>query len=162
MLTTRRQRGVSLVEILIGMVIVVIASLGALTVFAYGLGGISKQSNRRAALERARQRLDQLMAASINQIQPLDGQPYWLICTGTPPDFCTTWALSPVRVTQLVSVDDDLPNQPIETTIQWVNDPSAGTSTLDTLALGVKVWFIPSSSVDNDLNRVFVRTLRTP
>ena len=154
------KEGVSLIEILLGLLIVTIASIATLNYFASGLGNINKQGNRRAALERARERLEQVLAADVNQsaFQVPNSAQYWLTCTGSP----CTWTRSAVQVTQAVSVND-LPNQTIETTIQGVHDPSAGTSssTLDTLALGVKVWFTPSAADDN-LNRVYVRTLRTP
>ena len=154
---TRPERGVTLVEVLMGTLIVIIASIGSLMYFAYGVGSIGKTGYRRAALERARQRLEQVMAStSISQLQPPDGQPYWLICSGNP----CTWTRSATRVTQTVSVDN-LPTQNIETTVQWVDDPSAGTATLDTLALGVKVWFTRNAATDDDFNRVYVRTLHT-
>ena len=155
----RWQRGGSLIEVLLGLIIVAIASIATLSYFASGFGNIGKQGRRRAALERARERLEQVLVANITQLQPPDGQPYWLTCGGSP----CTWTRSPTRVTQTVSVND-LPSQPIETTIQGVHDPSAGTSasTLDTLAVGVKVWFTPNSAADDNFNRVYIRTLRTP
>ena len=152
----RQRRGVSLVEILLGLLIVTIDCIGTLSYFAYGMGGIGKQGNRRAALERARERLEQLLATPVGSIQPPDTQLYWLTCTGTP----CTWTRSSARVTQNVSVDD-LTSQPIETTVQWVDDPSAGTTTPDVLNLGVKIWFL-GTTVDDDFHRVYVRTLRTP
>ena len=155
------KRGVSLIEVLIGILIVVVASIATLSYFAYGLSNIGRQGRRRAALERARERLEQLMAADINQsvLQPPNSNQYWLTCSGSP----CTWTRSSSRVTQTVAVND-LPSQPIETTIQWVNDPypPAGTSTLDTLVLGVEVWFTPNTTVHDNFNRVYVRTLRTP
>ena len=95
------------------------------------------------------------MAANLGQLPALDGQLRW--CSSGNP--CTAWSLAPAA--QPIAVDD-LPSQRLETTVQYVDDPSAGTTTNDTLALGVKVWFIPGSTVDNEFNRVFVRTLRTP
>ena len=155
------ERGVTLVEVLIGTFIVIIACIGSLTYFAYVVGSVGKTGYRRAALERARERLEELMASSnISQLQPPNGQPYWLTCSGSP---CTWTRSAPgVRATQLVSVDD-LPSQTIETTVQWVDDPypPAGTATLDTVALGVKVWFTRNTATDDDFNRVYVRTLRT-
>ncbi len=153
-------RGVSLIEILLGLLIVTIASIATLQYFAYGLGNIGKQGRRRAALERARQRLEQLMAADTNQtaLQPPVGSTWWLTCSGNP----CVWTRSTTPVTQTVSVND-MPAQTMETTIQGVHDASAGTgaNTLDTLALGVKVWYTPGAA-DDDFHRVYVRTLRTP
>jgi type II secretory pathway pseudopilin PulG len=153
------RRGGSLIEILIGLVIVLIAVIGSLNQFAIGMGAVGKAGNRRAALERTRERLEQLLAANISLVQPPDGAQYWLTCTGTP----CTWTRSAAPVTQAVSVND-LPAQPIETTIQWVHDPASGTpaTVRDTLLLGVKVWFTRNTGTDNEMNRVYIRTLRTP
>ena len=157
-----RRKGVSLIEVLIGLLIVTIASIATLKYFASGFGSINKQGNRRAALERVRERIEQLMATDINQsvLQPPDNNQYWLTCSGNP----CSWTRSSSRVTQPVLLNNDLPNQPIETTIQWVDDPypPAGTSTRDTLVVGVEVWFMPNSAVHDNFNRVYVRTLRTP
>lgn len=149
------ERGVSLIEILLGLLIVTIASIATLQYFAYAKGNISIQGNRRAAIERARERLEQLLAADIGAILPPDGAPRWASCTGSP----CTWTLSAAPTTQTVSVDN-FTEQPIETTVHWIDDPAAGTSTLDALELGVKVWFTPNTGADNDFNRVFVKTLR--
>lgn len=159
------RRGVSLIEILIGILIVAIASIGTLTFFAYGRGNIGKTGNRRAALERARQRLEQVLAANISDIQPpidpnlpQNAQPqFWLSCTGSP----CTWARWPSAPSETVDVDDQ-PDLPIETTVKWQDDPSAGTSTPDTLEFGVKVWFVAGSTAEDDFHRVHLRTLRTP
>ena len=154
----RGERGVSLVEVLIGIVIVTIASMATLSYFSYARGNIGKQGNRRAALERARERLEQLTqagATSIGGANPADASVYWLTCSGTP----CVWTRSSIRTTQTVLVDD-LPAQPIETTVQWVNDPSAGTTTNDVLELGVKVWFTKNFNTDNGFDRVYIRTLR--
>ena len=154
----RYSQGVSLVEVLLGLLIIILASIGTLSYFSFALGGVGKQSNRRAALERARQRLEQLMAAKASAIQPPDGNLYWLTCTGNP----CAWTRSAAPVTQTVPIDDLPTPQPIETTIQWVDDPSAGTVTRDVLELGVKAWFIPNSTIDDNVNRVYLKTLRTP
>lgn len=164
--TTRRprgirrqnQRGVSLVEILVALLIVVVASIAALSYFSYGLGGIGKQGNRRAALERARERLEQVMEADQAQLEPPDGEVHWVKFNGAG------WDLSPDPPDPPETVPvDELPAQLMETTVQWVDDPAAGTdaSARDALALGVKVWFTPDAT-DDDFNRVYVRTLRSP
>ncbi len=155
----RGERGVTLVEVLLGTFIMLIACIGSLMYFAYGVGSVGKTGYRRAALERARQRLDQIMASNnVSQLQPPDGQSYWLTCSGNP----CTWTRSATLATETVSVDD-LPSQNMETTVQLLDDPSAGTGTaiLDTLAIGVKVWFTRNTGTDNDFNRVYIRTLRT-
>ena len=142
------------------ILIVVVASIAALSYFSYGLGGIGKQGNRRAALERARERLEQLMAADVLTLEPSDQAVRWLKCAGSP----CTWTLSTTAPSPSETVAvDDLPAQKIETTVQWVDDPAANTgSTRDVLELGVKVWFTSNLGSDDDFNRVHVRTLRTP
>lgn len=159
---TLGKRGVSIVEVLIAILIIVTASIATLTWFSYSLGNVGKQGNRRAALERARERLEQLMEANANQITPPTvGTTYWLTCTGGTP--CTWSAPSALQVTQNVSVDD-LPAQPLETTVQCTHDPSAGTpsGTCDVLEFGAKVWFTANTGADDDVSRVYLRTLRTP
>jgi type II secretory pathway pseudopilin PulG len=157
-LTMRRRCGVSLVEILLGIIIVTIVSIGTLSYFAYGLGNVNKQGNRRAALERARQRLEQLMAVKLSDLPPDTGQLHW--CTAEP---CGTgvWTTSPTPLPGPSVSVDDLPSQRTEVSAQWLDDPSAGTSILDTIELGVKVWFVPGQ-VDDELHRVYLKTLRTP
>ena len=159
-----RNRGVTLIEILIGILIMVVASIGTLNYFAYARGGVGKQGNRRAALEQARQRLEELMAVPISQVQPAvnkalaqNNQPlYWIACGGGA---CS--APTAAYVPETVSVDN-LPAQRIESTVQWRDDAAAGTTTPDALELTVKVWFTQNINADDDFNRVHVRTLRAP
>ncbi len=155
--------GVSLVEILIGIVIVTIASIATLSYFAYARGSIGKQGHRRAALERARQRLDEVMTASITSVQPPFGSVWWITtCSGNP--FSCAHAIT--QTTQPVSVDN-LPAQPSETTVQCQKDPAVTgepATTCDTLAVDVRVWFTGNTDPvndDNNFNRVYIRTLRT-
>ena len=162
------RRGVSLIEILIGIIIVSIASIATLTYFAYAKGGIGKTGNRRAALERARQRLEQIMSSPLSQLPPLDGQIYW--CNNTiplsgTPEPCSSWVPSGAPVPQTGIKVDDLTGLRMETSIHAIHDPSSGTpiTTLDTMELSAKVWFVPGPPfTDDDFNRVHVRTLRTP
>ncbi len=163
----KTQSGVSLVEVLIAIAVITVASIGTLSFFTYGLAGVGKESHRRAAMERARQRLDALMAFDISAIagtDSADGNSYWI--RDTNPGSGYTWTRvqntgSASYVLETVPVDE-LATQRVETTVQRVNDPSAGTTTLDTVALTVKVWFTPGNTSDDDYNRVYIRTLRTP
>ena len=158
------ERGVGLIEVLIGIVLVTVASLATLTYYSYGMGGVGKQENRRAALEVARQRLEQLMEANITCVagsDSNDGVKYWLTLNGAIPP--CTWGRTKdagIAVQENVAVGN-LPNQPMETSVQWRDDePFAGTTTLDTVELSVKVWFTTNTTDDNS-NRVYLRTLRT-
>ena len=171
----RGRKGVSLVEILIGMIIVVVASIATLTYFSSALGNVNKQGNRRAALERARERLEQAMEANADDIKPTaDGQMYELFCGVTNP--CTwTRSAAPVTIPTLTgepTVVDDLSSL-IATTIQWIDDPAAGTNgpggaiIYDTLVLDVRAGFVSSwdpsaTTTDDGFHRVHIRTLRTP
>lgn len=160
------RRGVSLIEVLIGLLLVVLASIATLTYFAYARGGIGKQGNRRAAVERARERLEQLMAAPSSALPALsvlaDGVVRWCNDAATDGSPCTSWTTSATPVAQTVPVED-IGAARMETTIQYIDDPAAGTATPDVLELGVKVWFMPGANPpDTNYHRVHVRTLRTP
>lgn len=150
-----------MVEVLIAILVVAVAAIAALSYFSYGLGGIGREGNRRAALERARERMEQLMAADVTALEPPGMGVYWLRCAGSP----CAWTLSTAAPSPSETVPvDDLPAQKIETTVQWVDDPAAQTteSNKDVLELGVKVWFTSNSGSDDDFNRVHIRTLRSP
>ena len=159
------KRGVTLIEVLLSIVIVAIASIATLTYFSHAKGGIGKTGNRRAALERARERLEQMMATPISSLPqinpslPPDGQlQFWAVC-GNPCQF-----FSAPQGNDKVDVDDLL-GQPIEATVQWKDeDPSVVNTptTPDVLEFSVKVWFTPNTNIDDDFNRVHIRTLRTP
>lgn len=154
--TLLSERGVSLIEILIAIVLIAIISIATLSYFAHGLGGVGKSGNQRAALERARERLEELLAANLSEIKPAVDGVHWLTCAGSP----CAWGLTTTATTQPVVVDD-LTTQ-METTVEWKDDPEAGTvSTHDTLELSVKVWF-RQGQTNNSFNRVHIRTLRTP
>ena len=155
----KAERGATLVEILIAMVVIVVASIAALSYFSYGRGSIGKQGNRRAAQELARQRLEQLLETNSDDIKPADLAVRWLTCAGTP----CVWTIANAQVQQPVTVGNFPGTLPIETTVQCIHDPNAGTvaGNCDTLALDVKVWYT-NTGADDDFNRVHIRTLRTP
>ena len=163
-------RGVTLIEVLISMVLIALASIATLNYFAYAKGNVAKTGNRRAALERARQRLEQMLAANVSDITPpQDGLAYPVSChVSNCPNMITkpcVWV--PANPNEQVEVEDT-GCQPVVATAQWVDDPSAGTGIppapviYDTLAFDVKVWFTPDFGTDDDFNRVHIRTLRTP
>ena len=157
---TRSGRGVSLIEVLIGIVIITIAAIGTLSYFSFGLGNVNKQGNKRAALERAREQLEALLAADINTAMPTNNGVetlYWCNATPSPCASKTSWVTSVPSKTVLV----DNAARRVEVTAKWRNDASVDTPGLETLELGAKVWFM-SGSVDDDFNRVYLKTLRTP
>ena len=152
-------KGVSLVEVLIAILIVVIASIATLRYFSYGLGGIGKQGNRRAALERARERLEQLLQTNISAF-PQDTTQRWAKCL--PATDPCQWALDTNKATESVSVDGQ--SRQMETSVQWVDDvdtpPAGEADVVDTLTMDIKVWFTSNTGADDDFNRVHLRTLR--
>ena len=151
------EKGVSLLEVLVGLILIAIICVCTLNYFAFGLGGMGKQGHRRAALERARERLEQLMAVAPSGLPPTDGEKYW--CKEGQP--CSKWEKSATPLSQTVRVSDFLA-QPMQTTATAKDDSSAGTGTgfLDVWEFGVKVWFT-SNSADDDFNRVYLKTLKT-
>ena len=168
------KRGVTLIEVLLSIVIVAVASIATLTYFSHAKGGIGNTSNRRAALERARERLEQMLAANVSDITPpQDGAVYPVSCRvssvcDSAPKPCQ-WV--PAIINEQASVDD-LGCQQIVSTVQWVDDPSAGTGVpptviYDVLAFDVKIGFVSdwnpnTDSPADDFHRVHIRTLRTP
>ena len=154
----KNRRGVSLIEILIGILIIVIASIGTLSYFSVSVGNVGRQSNRRAALERARQRLEELLETNSNLINPsvVDGIAHPVICDGAGNCQLNNAA-------ETISVDD-LPSQTLVSTVECKHDGAAGTpgGTCDVLELSAKVWFIPGPTVEDDFHRVHIQTLRTP
>ncbi len=150
------QKGVTLIEVLVGIALIAVICITTLNYFSYGVGGIGRQGNRRAALERARQRLEELAATNATSIQPSDTNPHWLTCAGSPCSWTIRNSVTPETI-QVGTL-----NQRMETTVQWVDDPSVTPGiTTDTLAIGVKVWFT-SDTTDDEYHRVYLRTLRTP
>ena len=157
----QNRHGVSLIEILIAIIIVVIASIGTLTYFSSGLGNIGRQSNRRAALERARQRLEQLMAAEVTGMTPPPGPRRFVTCAST--GFCGP----PTQTEPNEKIDvEDIGPQPIRSTVECKDDAAAQTSTnlCDVIELTARVWFLPVTSTSTCVNTscVELRTLRTP
>lgn len=151
----KRKRGASLVEVLVTMLIIVTACIATLAFFTYGMSQIGTEGDRRAALERARGRLEELLAASSGAIHPPDNQINWLSCAGAP----CAWTRFTTPVFDTVNLNT-LQNQRMETTAQWIDDLPAGTAGLDEVELVVKVWFTPNFGVDDEFNRVHLRALR--
>ena len=150
------RRGVTLIEILVTIVFVAIAVMGALNFFSYGAGGIKIQGDRRAALQQASARLEELMASNGALVTPPNGTLRWVTCTGSP----CTWNFFTTSTPETVPVNG-LGNLRTETTVHWIDDPADTTATLDTLDLGVKVWFT-SGSTDDANHRIELHSLRTP
>lgn len=148
-------RGATLVEVLIGIVIIVLGSIGTLSFFSYGLGSVNKQGNRRAALERARQRLEQLLAEDLATVKPSDSALYYLTCDDNTGACGPLLAADPNEVRQV----DQLQGQKIVSTVQCQTDVQG--TPCDVLEFAVKVWFVPGPNVEDNFHRVHLRTLRS-
>lgn len=156
------RRGATLIEVLISFLIIVLASIGTLQYFGVTRGFIGKTGNRRAALERARERVEQFMASKVSDLPPQDGSCYYCAddtCTGTS---WTSYVCGTVPVSDDVPVEDQ-GRLRRETFASFIDDPSAntGVDTLDVYELGVKVWFT-NTATDDEFHRIHLRTLRTP
>ena len=157
----QRRAGVSLIEILVAIMLLVVVAVGALAQFSYGLAGVNTQGSRRAALERARERLEEVMATPFAQVSPpvavnpnrVDGW-YWLPCVA---GVCAWSATNP---NETVAVGD-LGPQSMECLVRWINDPTlVGSPLPDALEFSVKVRYAPGVA-DNELQRVYLRSLST-
>ena len=80
------ERGVTLIEVLISVFILALIAMGTTQFFVFGRTQINVQGHRRAALERAQQRLEELLASSYDSVAaktehdfPLDN----ILCTRT-------------------------------------------------------------------------------
>ena len=150
-----RARGATLIEVLICFVLIAIACIASLSYFGNTRGFIGRTGNRRAALERARERLEQLMQVDPNTIKPSDFVEHTISCAGGT---CTI----PAPALEKVPVGG-LPPQKIVSTIQCKHDPAAGTlgSTCDALEFSAKVWFTNDQTwPEAEDHRVHIRTLR--
>lgn len=94
------QDGFSLIEVLIALVILVIVILGGGLYFFYGRLGINREGYRRAALELASQRLEELKAAKYSEIIPDDFDP------GYNP-YYIVWRSSWDTLAELIEDPDD-------------------------------------------------------
>ena len=145
----KSEDGFSLVEVLIALVILVIVILGGGLYFFYGRLGINREGYRRAALERASQRLEQLKAANYSDIalEPPSDQLYYIT-------YGSSWNLTPDKTEDTIS-EDNLPDGVIVTQAQWVDEGSD--ESYDYLKVTVTVaWG------DNPDNKVELVTLIAP
>lgn len=158
--TKRPQSAVTLIEVLISFVIIVIASIATLSYFGATRGYIGKTGDHRAALERARERLEQLLASDIAQLPPRDGSCYACADATCTAGSWATYGCGATPPADAIAVEDQ-GNLRRETFAQFVDDPAAGTAGLDVYEFGVKVWFT-TTATDDDFQRVHLQTLRTP
>lgn len=150
----KKSQGFTLIELLISLLIIVLASICTLSYFQYGLGGIHQEGNRRAALEIARGRMDQVFAADFNSINPPAGTTteHYLTCSGTP---CTWSQPSSGEIWDTVTVNEK-PGRRLYTKVMWRDDtPGDGTVDDDVVEIVVRACYKPGGS-----NWVELRSLR--
>lgn len=70
----RSQKGISLIEVMLAISILVIIVLGNASLFAYGAGQISQSKNTRVAVQLANQKLERLRADNNISIDIPDGE----------------------------------------------------------------------------------------
>jgi len=145
----KSEGGFSLIEVLIALVILVIVILGGGAYFYYGRLGINREGYRRAALELASQRVEELRAADYSDIalDPPSDQLYYIT-------YGSSWNLSLEKTEDTIS-EDNLSDGVIVTEAQWVDEGSDGS--YDYLKVTVTVTW-----GDNPGNKVELVTLIAP
>jgi len=74
------EKGLTLIEVLVSAVVLVIVILGGMQFFIFGSARINREGHRRAALELAQQKIEELLASNYGEVVsgsetglPLDG-----------------------------------------------------------------------------------------
>lgn len=144
------RRGTSLVEVMVGCLILAVLALGFATSLQYAKSMSVKQRDRRTALELANSRLEELRGAAYSQVWPSASNYniYYLRQTGT------TWVASAGATNENVVVNNR--TWPMKTTVQYV-DVDAGSASYDALRFNVSVRYDSGVS-----NLVSLETLRAP
>ena len=146
--------GFSLIEVLIALVILVIVILGGGLYFFYGHLGINREGYRRAALELASQRLEQVKAADYSEVvlDPPSDQLYYIT-------YGSSWEKSEGKTEETIA-EDNLPDGVMVTEAQWVHDD--GGSSYDYLKITVTVKWNIAEWGDNTSNKVELVTFIAP
>ena len=157
----RSEDGFSLIEVSIALVILVIVILGGGLYFFYGRLGINREGYRRAALELASQRLEEVKAADYSEIIP-DGfdpgyDPYYIVWRSSWDTLANLveYPTDPNFSYDYVTVGN-LANQKMLTEAQYIDNDGGGDS-YDYLKITVTV-----SWGDNPDNKVELVTLIAP
>ena len=146
-------RGTSLIEVMIALLLIALVILGGGMFFFYGRVNIVREAHRRAALLVASQRLEALKAADWDDIALLSSlsyQPYYITHS-------SDWALNLSETKETVTVDNLSDAQRV-TEAQWVDDNRDDSiDTYDYLKITVIVeWSDPAP------NRVRLTSLVAP
>jgi Tfp pilus assembly protein PilV len=143
-------RGTSLIEVMIAILLIALVILGGGMFFFYGRVNIVREAHRRAALLVASQRLEALKAADWDLIahNPLSYQPYYITHS-------SDWALNLSETKETVTVDN-LSDAQMLTEAQYMDDDGMNDS-YDYLKITVRVeWSDPAT------NRVSLTSLVGP
>ena len=103
----RSQKGISLIEVMLAILILVIIVLGNASLFAYGAGQISQSKNTRVAVQLANQKLERLRADNNISIDIPDGETIENI------------ALGDVSYNQTTVTEDWGSYKKVEVTVRW-------------------------------------------
>lgn len=69
MVQAKSEQGMSLVEVMISATILLIVILGTVGIYTFGTSRVTREFHRRAALELAQQRVDELFASEFDSVQ---------------------------------------------------------------------------------------------
>ena len=103
----KSEKGISLIEVMLAISILVIIVLGGTTLFAYGAGQISQSKHSRVAVQLASQKLERLRADNNISIDIPDGETIENI------------ALGDVSYNQTTVTEDWGSYKKVEVTVRW-------------------------------------------
>jgi len=134
----KSEKGFTLLEMMVAIIIFAVVMIGGLSFFVYGRSDISREGHRRAALELASQRLEELKAADYSKIEPYscygvyDYAVYYI-------HYSDGWYVEDEDPNETVDIDN-LTGQSIITTVQYEDvDPGDGIASYDYLIVKVTV-----------------------
>jgi len=116
------RKGATLVEVMIASVVLVVMALGGAAFLFRSRGDVAVQRNKRAALEVANSRLEDLQASSYDDIKPLnqDYTSYYISRVGA------NWALASADPGETVLINNRL--YPIAATVVYLDVDGGGPS----------------------------------
>lgn len=146
----RTRRGTTLVEVIIGCLILAVLALAAVASLQHARSTTVQQRDRRTALELANGRLEALRGAVFSQVRPAASNYniYYLRQTGT------SWAVSASATSETVTVN--YRPRSMRTTVQYV-DADGGSASYDLLKFNVRVQYTRSTNTQVELE-----TMRGP
>jgi len=127
------KRGASLLEVLLALVIVLIVAIGGGAFVYYSTGAVGVERNKRAALEVANARLEEMKARDYEDIIPRE----------TEDPYLPIYDYEEHIIEETVSINGV--DRPMDTTVQYV-DVDGGTPSYDYLLVTVDVDYSSNSS----------------